>query len=78
MSKTETADYKFTVKEFEPDSSGRPRTSLYCEPMTRDFSFFGRNDFLSLHLKPGIDVSKAQEVARFLRDHVECFAVTRF
>jgi len=78
MAKTETADYKFTVKEFEPDAAGRPRTFLFCEPNTREFSFFGRSDFLSLQLKPGIDVARAQEIARFLQEHVECFAVTRF
>jgi hypothetical protein len=46
--------------------------------MTREFSFFGRSDFLSLQLKPGIDVAQEQEIARFLQEHVECFAATRF
>ena len=78
MAKTETADYKFTVKEFEPDAAGRPHTFLFCEPVSREFSFLGRSDFLSLHLKPGIDVERAKEIARFIQEHVECFGVTRF
>lgn len=78
MAKTETVDYKFTVKEFESDAAGVPRTAVYCEPMTKEFSFLGENAFLSLHLKPGLNVERAREVARILQDNVACFAVTRF
>lgn len=78
MTKTETADYKFTVKEFEPGPTGEPRTFLACEPMTQELSVIGNRAFLSLHLKPGIDVHKAHEIARFLQQHISCFGLTRF
>ncbi len=79
MSKTEFADYKFTVKEFEPSASGNARTFLACEPMTEEFSFFDDNKgFLSIHLKEGIDVTEAAEIARYLQSKVTRFAITTF
>lgn len=79
MAKTEFADYKFTVKEFDPDSSGKSRTFLACEPMTEEFSFLEPNKgFLSLQLKPGIDVKEAAEIARYLQERVTRFAITTF
>ncbi len=75
MAKNETADYKLTVKELEPDGEV-PRTFLSCEPMTREFSFLDGKGSLALHLKPGIDVRQATEIARFIQQSVQCFAVT--
>jgi hypothetical protein len=78
MPQTEFADYKFTVKEFEPDASGKARTFLACEPMTEEFSYLdGNKGFLSIHLKEGIDVNEAAEIARYLQSKVARFAITK-
>jgi hypothetical protein len=77
MTKNETVSYKLTVKEFEPDND-IPRTFLCCEPTNREFSFLEGKGFLSLHLKPGHDVHRAKEIARFIEENVERFGVTFF
>lgn len=79
MPKTEYADYKFTVKEFDPGSNGEPRTFLACEPMTEEFAFLESNKgFLSIQLNPGINVDEAKEIARYLQERVSKFAITTF
>ena len=79
MAKTEYADYKFTVKEFEPGSKGEPRTFLACEPVNGEFAFLEPNKgFLSIQLNPGIDVDEANEIARYLQERVSKFAITIF
>ena len=79
MAKTEFADYKFTVKEFNPGPGGEPRTFLACEPMTEEFAFLEKNKgFLAIQLNPGIDIHEAQEIARYLEERVSKFAITTF
>lgn len=80
MSSTEYADYKFTVKEGEPSKSGADDapTWLMCEPMTRELSAVGNRGFLSLRLREGTTVAQAQEIARYLQQHVTGIGHTSF
>jgi hypothetical protein len=72
------ADYKFTVKEFDsPDGIADAPTALMCEPRTRELSIVGNNGYLSIHLKDGITVAKAQEVAAYLEEHIKVFAYVK-
>ena len=76
MSKTEIAEYTFTVKEASPlESGGDAPTYLMCEPRGRELSFLGRNrlgrdKFLTIELMPGTSVDRAQEVAAILNANV--------
>ena len=76
MSKTEIAEYTFTVKEASPlESGGDAPTYLMCEPKGRELSILGRNrlghnKFLTIELMPGTSVDRAQEVAAILNANV--------
>ncbi len=76
MSKTEIAEYTFTVKEASPlESGGDAPAYLMCEPKGRELSILGRNrlgrnKFLTIELMPGTSVDRAQEVAAILNDNV--------
>jgi hypothetical protein len=76
MSKTEIAEYTFTVKDAFPlESGGDARTYLMCEPRGRELSILGRNrlgrnKFLTIELMPGTSVDRAQEVAAILNANV--------
>ncbi len=76
MSKTEIAEYTFTVKEASPlESGGGAPTYLMCEPRGRELSILGRNrlgrnKFLTIELMPGTSVDRAQEVAAILNANV--------
>lgn len=71
MSKTEIADYKFTVKEGEPSRTGADDAPVWlmCEPMTKELGILGRG-FLHLRLRHGTTYAEAQDVARYLQQHV--------
>ena len=77
MSNTEVADYTFTIKESRPsadkDDDG---IWLLCEPKTNELSIVQKGGFLGVRLKPGARIAEAQEVARYLRDHVAGFSFT--
>jgi len=76
VSKTEIAEYTFTVKEASPlESGGDAPAYLMCEPKGRELSILGRNrlgrnNFLTIELMPGTSVDRAQEVAAILNDNV--------
>ncbi len=76
MSKTEIAEYTFTVKEASPLKSGGDAPAyLMCEPKGRELSILGRNrlgrnKFLTIELMPGTSVDRAQEVAAILNANV--------
>ena len=76
MSKTEIAEYTFTVKEASPlESGGDAPTYLMCEPRGLELSILGRNrlgynKFLTIELMPGTSVDRAQEVAAILNANV--------
>jgi hypothetical protein len=80
MSTTETADYKFTVKEGQASKSGADDapTSLMCEPRTRDLSIVGDKGFLSFKLRPDIRVEEAHEISKYLQDRIIGVSFTRF
>ena len=80
MSPTEIADYKFTVKEGEPSTSGADDapTWLMCEPISRELSIVGNAAFLSIRLVDGTTVAQAQAIAAYLQQHVEGIGYTRF
>lgn len=79
MASTETADYKFTVKEdLPPLDGGEAPMWLMCEPVTRELSIVGDQGFLSLRLSAGITVDQADEIARYLQARVVGISYTRF
>ena len=76
---TDTADYKFTVKEGGPSRNGAhdAPTWLMCEPKTKELDIVGDHGFLSIRLRPDIRVAEAQEIARYLQDRVIGISYTR-
>ena len=72
MVKSETVEYRFTVKE-----GGRGQPFLACEPCRGGLSILGKNAFLSLCLKSAISIEKAQDIANYLNDNIEGVSVTR-
>ena len=84
MTKIETAEYTFTVKEASPpESGGEAPTYLICEPKGRDLSILGRNrlgrnKILTIELMPGTSVDRAQEVAAILNDNVSGIGICVF
>ncbi len=79
MAKTEFIEYTFTVKEgHPPEAGGEATTSLMCEPLTKEFSFLGSDDFMSIRLKEGTSVQVAQEIAKYMKRCVSGISVTTF
>ncbi|EPX3145360.1 hypothetical protein ACWYZ5_000901, partial [Klebsiella pneumoniae] len=79
MPSSEFAKYKFEVKEFNTPSEGEAQTFLYCQPTEAEFSFLDSNrGHLSICFKKGVDVNKAEEIARVLQEHVDCFTITQY
>ncbi len=78
MSTTEVADYTFTIKESQPSPEKEDDAIwLMCEPKSKELSIVGEDGFLGLRLKPGARIGEAQEVARYLRDHVAGISFTK-
>ena len=79
MAKTKFTEYIFTVKEGQSSKpGGEAPTFLMCEPLTKELSVLGEGGFLSLRLKDGTSVQKAQEVANFLKQWVSGISITTF
>ena len=79
MSKTEFTEYTFTVKEGEAsEAGGEAPTSLMCEPETTELSAIGNNGFMSIRLKDGTSVQAAQEIAKYLKQHVSGISITKW
>ncbi len=72
MVKSETVEYRFTVKE-----GGRGQPFLACEPCGGGLSILGKNAFLSFRLKTAISIDKAQDIANYLNDHISGVGVMR-
>jgi hypothetical protein len=72
-SKTDRADYRFTVKEY---GDGTPWIMFELR-RAPDLPVLG-DGFLGLDLRPGTSFEEAKRVASFLNDHVECVAATSF
>jgi hypothetical protein len=72
------ATYKFEVKEGEASRNGAndAPVSLYCQPVDSELSIVGKG-FLSLNLKAGTTIEKAQEVARYLESVLKDVSYTR-
>jgi hypothetical protein len=79
MSKTETAAYRFTVKEGQASARGKNDAPVWLmlEPTSGDLSVL-RSGFLALRLAPGADIAKGQEVARFLNENIKGVSFTEF
>ncbi len=77
MTTTERADYKFAVKEGSPTKSGADDAPVFlaCEPRTKQLSIVGKGT-LTLCLRPGTTVLKAQQIARYLQQHITHVAYT--
>jgi transcriptional regulator with XRE-family HTH domain len=73
MANAESAEYTFVVKE---DSTGR-NPFITLEPLGKGIKSFG-NCLLTLQLEPGTSLDKAQEVAEYLRQHVQRIGYQRF
>jgi hypothetical protein len=69
--KTDYSKFTFTVKE---DANGTPW--IMCEPYPPGLPALG-DSFLGLHLRPGITIEQASEIAEYLRDHVEGISHTQ-
>ena len=79
MPKTESAEYKFTVKEGAPsETSGDAPVFLMCEPEKTELSFLGQSGFLSINLKDGTSISEAQEIANHLQKYITSISATTF
>jgi hypothetical protein len=72
-SKTERAQYRFTVKEY---AAGTPwiMFELLRSP---DLPVLG-DGFLGMDLRPGTSYEEAKTVASFLDERIECVAATTF
>ncbi len=69
--KTEFAEHAFTVKE----SKSGP--FIMCEPRGKDLSILG-DGFLTLTLRSGTSIEKAEEIARYLGENVSGISSTTF
>jgi hypothetical protein len=49
-----------------------------CEPKTNELSIVGNGGFLGIRLKPGVRYAEAQEIARYLREHIIGISYTKF
>jgi hypothetical protein len=80
MSSTETAAYTFTVKEGNPSASGKDDAPVWlkCEARTPELSIVDNKGFLGIDLKPGTRFDEAQEIARYLKEHVVGISFTKF
>lgn len=68
---TEIVEHAFTVKE----SKSGP--FIDCEPRGMDLSILG-DGYLSLTLRPGTSIEKAEEIARYLGENVSGISSTTF
>lgn len=77
MAKTETATYRFTVKEGQPSVSGARGAPVWLmlEPTSGELGVL-RGGFLSLRMPASTDISRAQQVAAFLNDNIEGVSFT--
>lgn len=79
MSSTEITEYVFTVKEGEASASGKDDAPVWlmCEPKTHELSIVGNKGFLGMRLKSGVRLDEAQEIARYLREHIVGVSYTK-
>lgn len=79
MGKSETATYKFTVKEGEASASGKDDAPVWlmAEPMVSTLSILEHGS-LTLRLKDGANISHAQEVARYLNENIKAISHTKY
>lgn len=79
MATTDTADYKFTVKEGEASKDGADDAPVWlmCEPIRTELNCVG-NGYLAIRLRRDIRLGEAKEIARYLQDRVIGFSHTRF
>jgi hypothetical protein len=68
---TEFAEHAFTVKE------AKAGPFIMCEPRGEDLSILG-DGFLTLTLRPGTSIEKAEEIARYLGQNVSGIGSTIF
>ncbi len=69
---TERAEYVFRVKE-----SGDGTPWIVLEPRRANLAILG-DGFLGLELTRGIEFKKAEEIARYLNEHIESVSYTGF
>ncbi len=72
MVKSETVEYRFTVKE-----GGLGQPFIACESCGGELSILGKNAFLSLPLKTAISIEKAHDIAKYLNDNIDGVSVMR-
>lgn len=72
MSKTDFADYKYTIKEGQPSQDGKDDAPIWlmCEPMENELEIVGDHGFLGIHLNRDIKMDEAREIARLLNSKV--------
>ena len=69
--KTEFTEHTFTVKE------AKTGPFIMCEPRREDLSILG-DGFLTLTLRPGTSIDKAEEIASYLNENVSGIGSTIF
>lgn len=79
MANTQTAEYRFTVKEGEASASGREDApiSLMLEPMTGELRILSTG-FMSLRLCKDTSLDQAQEIAELLNTKIAGVSFTNF
>ena len=78
MSNTETASYRFTVKEGAPSVSGSDDAPVWLmlEPSVGDLAIL-KSGFLSLRLQPGTKIERGQEIAKYLNTNISGVSFTK-
>jgi hypothetical protein len=69
---TEFGDYTFTVKE---SATGKPFIAL--EPVTQAIPSL-KNSLLTLHLDEKTTIQQAEEISRYLDEHIRSVGYTKF
>jgi len=79
VSKTNFADYKYTVKEGHPSEDGKDDAPIWlmCEPMENELEIVGDRGFLGIHLNKDVKMDEAREIARLLNSKVRGISYTK-
>lgn len=78
MANTQSANYRFTVKEGAPSADGSDDApiSLMLEPMDGELSILSAG-FLSLRVAPGTSMDEAQELSKLLNRKISSVSFTK-
>lgn len=78
MANTQSAKYRFTVKEGEASASGRDDAPIFfmLEPMTGALNILD-GGFMSLQLAPGTTMAEAKEISNLLNKKISTVGFTK-